>query len=157
HTRGAHHHHQQQSPARRTRYVAYDPSLCQRRFLARTPPRWATSTPAGAVRWPATSLDNAHTPTDRDQTSSESSGHGVVFQASLGQSSVAGAAGVGDLDRLGDGGLRASSSGVLALPVGGGLFGSGLVQGFLDRSGTQSQLPAAPGGGVVRQGSSGLV
>src|SRR5215475_3392148 len=90
----------------------------------------------------------------------EGGGHDVVFQAGLGQSSVTGVSGVGDLDRLGDGGLDPGSSGVLALPAGGGLFGSGLVQGFLDRPGTYGELAAASGGGgalgLDRAGLTGL-
>src|SRR6266704_2320532 len=65
----------------------------------------------------------------------EGDGHGVVFQAGLGQSPVAGAASIGDLDRLGDCGLDSGSSGVGRLPGGGGLFGAGLVKGLLHWSG----------------------
>src|SRR5204863_3295937 len=70
-----------------------------------------------------------------------------VFQAGLGQSAVAGLPGVGDLDRLGDGGFGAGAAGVLDLPGGGGLLHAGVVESFLHRPGTKGQLSVGVGGG----------
>jgi hypothetical protein len=66
-----------------------------------------------------------------------------VFEVDLLNAAVAGAAQAGDRDGLVDGRLDAGPEDVLVPPGGGGLFGAGGVEGFLDRAGVQGEVAAA--------------
>ena len=66
-------------------------------------------------------------------------GGGVVFEAGFGQAEVAGAANAGDVGGLADGALDAGADLVALFPLAGGLFGAGVLDGFVEGRGCRDR------------------